>query len=72
MEFITTFLFSQQNSFQQNFPTKTYTGDNMVHCNKCNKKTEETIVSFDLKLKPQTVFESNYMLVNTVIKIYSV
>ncbi|XP_030287787.1 uncharacterized protein LOC115590543 isoform X2 [Sparus aurata] len=37
--------YSVQNSFQQNFPTKTYTGDNMVHCNKCNKKTEETIES---------------------------
>ncbi|XP_030287785.1 uncharacterized protein LOC115590542 [Sparus aurata] len=34
--------FSVQNSFEGMFKMKTYTGDNMVPCNECNKKTEAT------------------------------
>ena len=40
LKFIATFLFSQQNSFETIFQTKTYTADNMVYCNECKKKTE--------------------------------
>ena len=62
MPFITTFVFPQQNSFERMFEMKTCTGDNMVYCNECNKKTEATNVSFDLKMKTQTTSRSILIL----------
>ncbi|KAM8747847.1 uncharacterized protein AB9X84_015731 isoform 1-T1 [Acanthopagrus schlegelii] len=34
--------YSVQNSFERIFHAKTYSGDNMVYCNECKKKTEAT------------------------------
>ena len=71
MEFITTLVSPQQDSFEKIFRTRTYNGDNMVHCNKCKKKTEQTSVSFDFQFKT-TNCKQQYLLINTEIKQYRV
>ena len=71
-QFITTFVFSQQNSFEQKFQTKTYMGDNVSYCKECKKETGPTRVSFDLRFKTQTDCISHSTLNNTEIEIYGV
>lgn len=39
-------MFVQEGGFEKIFQTKSYSGDNMVYCGECEKKTEATSVSF--------------------------
>lgn len=39
-------MFVQEGGFEKIFQTKSYSGDNMVYCGECEKKTEATTVSF--------------------------
>lgn len=38
-------MFVQEGGFEKIFQTKSYSGDNMVYCGECEKKTEATSVS---------------------------
>lgn len=39
-------MFVQEGGFEKIFQTKSYSGDSMVYCEECEKKTEATSVSF--------------------------
>lgn len=47
---IGTSVFVQEEGFEKVFQTVSYSGDNMVYCQECEKKTEATSVSFKHQL----------------------